>query len=224
MMHYSATEKTNFLIKPEGLLLIDSGGQYLDGTTDITRTYVMGPILDEVKQHFTLVLKGMIDLSMARFLFGCRGINLDILARQPLWKVMLDYRSGTGHGVGFLLNVHEAPNGFRWKIVPERNESAVLQAGMVTTNEPGLYLEGRYGIRHENELLCQTSIKNEYGQFMEFETLTCAPIDLDGVDVSLLTSEEKGFLNNYHQMVFNKVSPYLNDEERDFVRYYTRKI
>jgi Xaa-Pro aminopeptidase len=224
MMHYSASPKSNSIIKPEGLLLIDSGGQYYEGTTDITRTFVVGPISDEVKKHFTLVLKGMIDLSLARFLYGCRGMNLDILARQPLWKEMLDYRSGTGHGVGFLLNVHEAPNGFRWKIVPERNDSAVLEAGMVTTNEPGLYLEGKYGIRHENELLCKNREKNEYGQFMDFETLTLAPIDLDGIDTSYLNKEEIDFLNDYHQRVYTKISPYLNEEEKAFLKQYTRKI
>lgn len=224
MMHYQANEATAATLRPEGFLLVDSGGQYLEGTTDITRTFVLGPISDRQRRHFTNVLRGMMNLSRAKFLYGCTGMNLDILARQPMWSEGIDYQCGTGHGVGFVLNVHEGPNGFRWKVVPERNDNAVLEAGMVTTIEPGIYLEGEYGIRTENELICRKGLKNEYGQFMEFETITFAPIDLDGVDPTLLSSEEKAWLNAYHQEVYEKISPYLNEAEQAWLKDYTRAI
>ena len=166
MMHYSSTEETNVELKPEGMLLVDSGGQYLDGTTDITRTFVLGSITEEEKKWFTLALKGHIRLEKANFLYGCRGLNLDILARGPLWDLDMDYQCGTGHGVGHLSNVHEAPNGFRWKIVPERNDSCVLEEGMITSNEPGVYVEGEFGIRHENEMVVVKGNKNFYGKAM----------------------------------------------------------
>ena len=191
MMHYSADKDSAAHLHPQGFLLVDSGGQYYEGTTDITRTYVLGDLPYEWKQHYTAVLRGMIALSDAKFLHGCRGINLDILARGPLWQMGIDYRCGTGHGVGYLLNVHEAPNGFRWRIVPERNDSCILEEGMVTTNEPGVYVEGSHGIRIENELLCKNGEKNEYGQYMYFETLTMAPIDLDAVLPEEMTAREK---------------------------------
>ena len=155
---------------------------------------------------------------------GCRGINLDILARGPIWKELLDYKCGTGHGVGYLLSVHEAPNGFRWKIVPERNDSAILEPGMVTTDEPGIYLENKYGIRIENELLCVNAGTSPFGEFLKFETITYAPIDLDAVDVSLLNDEEKKWLNDYHKMVYEKLASELNDEEKEFLKQYTREI
>ena len=182
MMHYSSNEETNVELKPEGMLLVDSGGQYLDGTTDITRTFVLGSITEEEKKWFTLALKGHIRLEKANFLYGCRGLNLDILARGPLWDLDMDYQCGTGHGVGHLSNVHEAPNGFRWKIVPERNDSCVLEEGMITSNEPGVYVEGEFGIRHENEMVVVKGNKNFYGQFMHFETLTFVPFDRKGID------------------------------------------
>ena len=168
MMHYSATPESNTELKPEGFLLVDSGGHYYEGTTDITRTFVLGPISDEMKQHFTAVCRSNMKLANAKFLYGACGLNLDILARGPLWDMGIDYKCGTGHGVGYILNVHEGPNGFRWKIVPERHDSGVLEEGMITTDEPGVYLEGKYGIRTENELVCRKAEKNEYGQFMEF--------------------------------------------------------
>lgn len=224
MMHYSATKESNYVLKNEGLFLVDSGGQYLYGTTDITRTFVMGKISDEEKRHFTLVTKACLRLSMAKFLYGCRGINLDILARGVIWNELIDYQCGTGHGVGYLLNVHEAPNGFRWKIVPERNDSCILEEGMITTDEPGVYLEGKYGIRIENELLTIPLKENEYGKFLGFEIVTYCPIDLDGIDVNLLTTEERIFLNKYHQMVYRKLKPYLNKEEQAFLKQYTRAI
>lgn len=224
MMHYSASKETDVSLKPEGLLLVDSGGQYYEGTTDITRTFVLGFIEEEWKKHFTLVVKSMLNLANAKFLYGCTGLNLDILARGPLWNLGIDYRCGTGHGVGYLLNVHEAPNGFRWKHVPERNDQAILEAGMVTTDEPGVYIEGSHGIRIENELICKKAEENEYGQFMNFEMLTYVPIDLDGIDKQYLNSTDIEQLNRYHQMVYEKVSPYLNSEEREWLQSYTREI
>lgn len=224
MMHYSANEDSNAVLQPEGLYLVDSGGQYYEGTTDITRTMALGEISHELKLHFTTVLKSMLNLADAKFLYGCTGLNLDILARGPIWNMNLDYKCGTGHGLGYLLNVHEAPNGFRWKKVPERDDGCVLEEGMVTTDEPGIYIEGSHGIRTENVLVCHKGEKNEYGQFMYFEHITLAPIDLDAVDVSLLTPAERKSLNDYHELVYEKLSPYLTDEERDWLKVYTRAI
>lgn len=224
MMHYSATPETDSQLKAEGLLLVDSGGQYFEGTTDITRTFALGPVKEEWKKHFTLVTKSMLNLANAKFLYGCTGINLDILARGPLWNIGIDYRCGTGHGVGYLLNVHEAPNGFRWKHVPERNDSAVLEEGMVTTDEPGVYIEGSHGIRIENELICKKDELNEYGQFMSFETITFAPIDLDGIDTKYLDQSDIKQLNSYHSQVYEKISPYLNEDEKEWLKEYTRAI
>ncbi len=224
MMHYSATPETNAELLPEGLLLVDSGGHYLGGTTDITRTIVLGPISDEVRRHFTAVLRGMLGLQNARFLYGCTGINLDILAREPKWETDIDYLRGTGHAVCNLLSVHEPPNGYRCRIVPERNDSCVLEAGMVTTDEPGIYIEGSHGIRLENELLCRKGVENEYGQFMYFEPLTFAPIDLDGIDERALAEIDKQRLNSYHRLVYDTISPYLTEEEAAWLRVYTREI
>lgn len=151
-------------------------------------------------------------------------MNLDILARGPIWDLHLDYKCGTGHGIGYLLNVHEAPNGFRWKIVAERRDSAVFEEGMVTTDEPGIYIEGSHGIRTENELICRKGIKNGDGQFMYFEPVTYAPIDLDGVDPKYMTEKERQTLNDYHAMVYGKLFDYLTDEEREWLKEYTRAI
>ena len=214
MMHYSATEETNALLKPEGFLLVDSGGHYLEGTTDIT---------EEMRLHFTTVLCSNLNLASARFLHGCTGRNLDILSRGPLWKLGIDYKCGTGHGVGHILNVHEGPNSFRWQKregVPE----AVLEEGMITTDEPGVYIEGAYGIRTENELLCKKGVKNEYGQFMEFETITYAPIDLDAIDPNLMTEEQRAVLNEYHKKVYEVLSPYMTQEENKWLKEYTRAV
>lgn len=221
MMHYSATPESNYKLEAEGLFLVDSGGQYYDGTTDITRTTVLGPISDELKLHFTSVARGMINLSKAKFLHGCRGYNLDILSRSCMWNMGIDYQCGTGHGIGFVLNVHEAPNGFRWRVVPERFDSAVLEEGMVTTNEPGIYIEGSHGIRTENEIVVRKAEKNFYGQFMEFEVVTLAPIDLDGIVPELMNKDEKDYLNWYHKLVYDKISPFLTDEEREWLKVYT---
>lgn len=224
MMHYSASKESATMLEPNGFYLIDSGGQYYEGTTDITRTICLGEIPAVWKEHYTQVLRGMIGVSKAKFLYGCRGINLDILARGPLWNLGIDYKCGTGHGVGYLLNVHEAPNGFRWKMVPERNDSCVLEEGMVTTIEPGVYIEGSHGIRIENELVCHKTNKNEYGQFMAFETLTMAPIDLEAIEPSLMTQDELDFLNEYHQRVYETLQPMLPEEERLWLKEATRKV
>lgn len=224
MMHYSSNEETNVELKPEGMLLVDSGGQYLDGTTDITRTFVLGSITEEEKKWFTLALKGHIRLEKANFLYGCRGLNLDILARGPLWDLDMDYQCGTGHGVGHLSNVHEAPNGFRWKIVPERNDSCVLEEGMITSNEPGVYVEGEFGIRHENEMVVVKGNKNFYGQFMHFETLTFVPFDRKGIDKSLLSEDELAWLNDYHASIYEKISPFLTNEEAEWLKEACRPL
>lgn len=222
--HYAPTEESNLAVEPRGFLLMDSGGQYYEGTTDITRTIAVGPLTDTEKKHFALVLRSMLRLANARFLYGCRGLNLDILARGPLWDEGLDFKHGTGHGIGYLLNVHEAPNGFRWKIVPERVDSCVFEEGMITSDEPGIYIEGSHGIRTENLIVCRKGEKNEYGQFMYFETLTMAPIDLDAIDPSYLNDTEKQQLNDYHRLVYEKLSPYMDDGEREWLRKYTRAI
>ncbi|RDY23647.1 aminopeptidase P family protein [Romboutsia maritimum] len=224
MMHYSATKETDYKLEQEGLFLIDSGGQYYDGTTDITRTLVLGKISGEMKLHFTTVARSMIRLSMAKFLHGTRGYNLDILARGPLWDLGIDYKCGTGHGIGFVLNVHESPNGFRWKIRDDIDDSCILEEGMVTTNEPGVYIEGSHGIRTENEIVVKQLEKNEYGQFLNFEVVTYAPIDLDGINPDIMDKKEKEYLNNYHKKVYEIIKPYLNDEEKIWLKEYTRPI
>ncbi len=224
MMHYKATTDSSSKITGSGLVLIDSGGHYFEGTTDITRTYSVGRISDKIKVHYTTVLKSVINLSKATFLKGCTGQNLDILARGPIWDLLLDYKCGTGHGVGNLLSVHEGPNGFRWQKVPEREDSAVLEPGMITTNEPGIYLENSYGIRIENEMLCVKKETNDFGTFYGFETITYAPIDLDPIKTTMLTKEEKDWINEYHQMVFERLSPYLEKDEIQALAKYTRKI
>lgn len=219
MMHYSASENSNAEIKKEGLYLVDSGGQYYDGTTDITRTMVMGPITDEEKRDFTLTLKAHINLGNARFLYGATGHSLDVLARYPLWQEGIDYKCGTGHGVGFLLNVHEGPHGFAMVA-----NTVVLEAGMIVTIEPGVYKEGSHGVRIENVAVVQEDIVTDSGQFMKFETISFVPIDLEGIDVELLTENERTWLNEYHKDVFNKLSSYLNDEERAWLKEETRSI
>lgn len=224
MMHYAASEANNAAVVPGQLYLIDSGGQYFGGTTDITRTYAVGQVSEDLKKDFTYVAKGMITLSMAKFLHGCRGYNLDILARGAMWKHGIDYLCGTGHGIGYMLNVHEAPNGFRWKIVPERFDSEPFEAGMITTNEPGIYIDGSHGIRLENEMVARNCEKNMYGQFMDFEVITFSPIDLDAIVPELLNSDERAYLNAYHEEVYKKLAPYLNEDEKAWLKEYTRSI
>ena len=218
MMHYSAPEKNSTKIE-DGVYLLDSGGTYLKGTTDITRTFFLGKVGKKEKTDNTLVLKGMLALSRVKFLFGATGTNLDVLARQFLWNVGIDYKCGTGHGVGHILNVHEGPHGIRFQYNPQR-----LEVGMIVTNEPGAYIEGSHGIRIENELLVKEACETEHGQFLEFETITYAPIDLNGIVKTLLTKEEKQQLNEYHSEVYKKLSPYLNKKEKEFLKEYTKSI
>ena len=224
IVHYSATPETDVELKPEGLLLVDSGGHYLQGTTDITRTFALGPVTDEMKADFTRVCRSNMSLANAKFKYGCTGINFDILARAPFWNENLDYNHGTGHGVGYILNVHEGPNAFHWKQYPGRTADHVIEAGMVTTDEPGIYIEGKYGIRTENELIWQKGIKNEYGQFMYFENVTYVPIDLDAIDPDQMNRDEKRQLNQYHAMVLEKMAPYFEGDELEFLKEYTRAI
>jgi Xaa-Pro aminopeptidase len=224
IVHYSATPETDAAIEAKGMLLMDTGAQYLEGTTDITRTFVVGDVTEEEKKFFTLVLKGNLNLGGAKFLHGCRGFNLDYLAREPLWQIGVDYNHGTGHGVGYLLNVHEGPNGFRWRAQSGKAEGCVLEEGMVTSNEPGFYLEDKFGIRHENLVVCRKAEKNAYGQFMCFETLTMVPFDLDGVEPSLLSEREKQLLNDYHKKIYDTIGPKLTEEERTWLAHATRAI
>lgn len=219
MMHYSATPESDYKLKKEGMFLVDSGGQYLDGTTDITRTIVLGNLTEEEKKDFTLVVRGVINLSKAKFLYGVNGTNLDILARGLFWEQGIDYKCGTGHGIGFFLNVHEGPHAIRCNVVP-----TVLEEGMIITNEPGVYKEGRHGIRTENVILVVKDEETEFGQFMKFETISFCPIDLEGIVPELLTSEERAWLNNYHREAYNKLSPYLNEEEKAWLKHETREI
>ena len=222
MMHYTATEQNYAEVQPEGFLLVDSGGTYADGTTDITRTIVLGPLTADEKMYFTKVLKGMLALTRAKFLYGTTGNNLDILARGPLWDMDIDYQCGTGHGVGHVLSVHEGPQYIGWGF--GRRRSAPLEPGMVTSNEPGVYLPHELGIRTENELLVVKGTKNFYGQFLGFETLTWVPIDLDAVDPDLLNTEEKNQLNQYHATVYEKISPFLDKKEKAWLKQATRKL
>lgn len=223
MMHYEATPESFKALAPEGMLLVDSGGQYMGGTTDVTRTIVLGPISDEIKRHYTAVASGMLNLSRAKWLYGCTGRNLDILARAPLWNMHMDYKCGTGHGVGYILNVHEGPQGLRWRFVEGATE-AVIEDGMDVTNEPGVYIEGSHGIRIENVMVAKNGEKNTDGQFMYFEMLTYAPIDLDAIDVKYMTEETRAYLNAYHEKVYEKIAPYLDEEERAWLAQATREV
>lgn len=222
MMHYKAEPDTAAKLEPQGMLLVDSGGHYDTGTTDITRTFVLGPISDIQKKHFTMVVKSNLNLANVKFLYGCNGISLDVICREPIWKENLDYQCGTGHGVGYLLNVHEGPNSFRWQYRPGFDNP--FEAGMITTDEPGIYLQDQYGIRTENELICVKGEKNQYGQFMGFENITYVPIDLDGIDKQYLSAEDVKQLNDYHKMVYEKISPYMTPEENEWLKEYTRAI
>lgn len=221
MCHYSSSEETNCELKEGTLYLTDTGGNYMEGSTDITRTVALGKISDELKLHFTNVLRGNLALSKAKFLYGCTGQNLDILARQYLWNMDLDFKHGTGHGIGYLLSIHEAPCRIRWQY---GLEETVLEPGMILSDEPGIYIENSHGIRLENELLIQKGTQNEYGQFMHFEVITYVPFDLDAIDVSLLREDERKQLNEYHKLVYEVVSPYLDEKEREWLKVNTRGI
>ena len=224
IVHYSATEETDMELEPKGFVLIDSGGHYLEGTTDITRTIALGELSQEQKHHYTLVLKGNLKLANAIFKYGASGINLDYLARESLWKEGLDYNHGTGHGVGYLLNVHEGPNGFRYQVSKQRGECYKLEEGMVTSNEPGLYITGKYGIRIENLMVCRKMEKNEYGQFMGFETLTLVPMERDAINIEEMTQEEINTLNSYHKMVYDALKDELSEDERKWLLSVTAPL
>ena len=213
IVHYEATPETDATLKPEGLLLLDSGAQYLDGTTDITRTIALGPLTDEMKKVYTLVLKGHIQVELCKFPSGTSGTQIDILARQALWREGLNYLHGTGHGVGSYLNVHEGPHQIRmeWKPAP-------LVEGMTVTDEPGIYLAGKFGVRIENTLLVTPYKETEFGKFLRFESLTLCPIDKDPIIMDMLIPEEIEWLNTYHQRVFDTLSPYLDATETEWLR------
>lgn len=219
IVHYEATPETDVALKPEGLILIDSGAQYQDGTTDITRTIALGPVTDEMKHVYTLVLKGHIQLELAKFPDGASGTQLDALARECMWREGYNYLHGTGHGVGSYLSVHEGPHQIRmeWKPTP-------LRAGMTVTDEPGLYLSGKFGVRIENTLLIKDYQTTEFGKFLQMESLTLCPIDLTPVDFSMLQPEEIEWLDIYHRDVFEKLSPYLEGEDLGWLREATRPV
>lgn len=219
IVHYEATPETDVALKPEGLILIDSGAQYQDGTTDITRTIALGPVTEEMKHVYTLVLKGHIQLELAKFPDGASGTQLDALARECMWREGYNYLHGTGHGVGAYLSVHEGPHQIRmeWKPTP-------LRAGMTVTDEPGLYLSGKFGVRIENTLLIKDYQTTEFGKFLQMESLTLCPIDLTPVDFSMLQPEEIEWLDTYHRDVFEKLSPYLEGEDLEWLKEATHPV
>lgn len=221
IVHYSASPETDIPLKAEGFFLCDTGGHYLEGTTDITRTICLGAPTPDMKLYYTSVLKGHLALASAVFPHGCKGVNLDILARKPLWNMNMNYNHGTGHGVGYLLNVHEGPNGIRMRTT---SNDCVLEEGMITSNEPGLYLENRYGIRIENLILCRKHTKNDFGQFMRFDTLTVVPYDPDAVDPEFMSEGELSLYNIYQAHVYNTLSPYLTEKEREWLKNETRYL
>lgn len=218
MMHYAATEEKYKVLEKEGLLLIDSGGQYLEGTTDITRTFALGPVTEEEKKHYTLVLKSHIALAQGVFLEGCSGANIDILAREVMWKEGLDYKCGTGHGVGFFLGVHEGPHSLR------ATNHVPFKAGMIVTDEPGVYEEGKHGIRTENILLVKPYKQTPSGSFYHFEVITFFPIDTKPIEKSMLTQEELNWLNDYHQLVYKQLSPRLSGKAVEWLKANTKAI
>ena len=222
MMHYCSKPETDVRLREGSVYLTDTGAGFWEGTTDITRTFVLGEVSDTIKEHFTLVAMCNLRLANATFLQGCVGMNLDILARKALWERGLDYKCGNGHGVGYLLNIHEAPTSLRWRY--RAGDTHKFEEGMILTDEPGVYIEGSHGIRLENELLVCMGEQNEYGQFMYFEPITYIPFDLDGIVPEVMNSDDIKYLNEYHKLVFEKVSPYLNEEETEWLRKYTREI
>lgn len=222
IVHYSASEESNAVLVEGKLLLTDTGGHYMEGSTDITRTVALGEVSQREKEDFTLTARAMLRLMNTVFLYGCSGANLDCIAREVYWKKRVNFNHGTGHGVGYLLNVHEPPVNFRWK--EGKTPAPVLEKNMVITDEPGIYIEGSHGIRLENELLVCEDEKNGYGQFMHFEPLTFVPIDLDALLPEQMTEEERNMLNDYHKKVFGVVAPYLNEEEKIWLKEYTRPV
>ena len=223
MMHYSAKKQSAAILKNAGMLLVDSGGQYLGGTTDVTRTIILGPIDDSVRENYTAVVEGMLQLMKAKFLKGCTGRNLDILARAPLWNLGLDYKCGTGHGIGYMLNVHEGPHNISWRYRKEVEEYPI-EAGMLVSDEPGVYLEEEYGIRIENILLCVETQRRNDDCFLGFEPLTFVPIDLLGILPKKMSESNKEALNRYHEQVLSKISPYLEANEKVWLKEVTKAI
>lgn len=224
MCHYHAVPETCINLEPKGLYLVDSGGQYLEGTTDITRTFALGPVTEEEKLHYTLVLMGMLRLGNVKFKEGSTGLTLDYAAREPLWERGLDYNHGTGHGIGYLLNVHERPMGIRYRVVAERQDSMPIVPGAVISDEPGLYIEGKHGIRIENQMFSKVAEETSYGRFLKFEFLTYVPIDLEPVDVSIMTEQDLTYLNEYHAKVYEKIAPHLTEEEAQWLKEVTRPL
>ena len=222
IVHYSSSPETDVELKAGSLYLSDTGAGFYEGSTDITRTYALGEVPEKMKEDFTIVAISNLQLASAKFLQGSTGLTLDILARKPFWDRGLNYNHGTGHGVGYLLNIHEGPAGFRYKY--RAGETEEIQEGMVITDEPGLYIEGSHGIRLENELLARKGIQNEYGQFLYFETITLIPFDLDAINPAILDEENKKLLNAYHKRVYEEIAPYLNEEEKAFLKKYTRAV
>lgn len=224
IVHYEATELTNKKLEPEGMVLVDSGGQYLQGTTDNTRTIVLGKLTAEEKELYSAVAAGMLKLADAVFLEGCSGRNIDILAREVLWKKCLDYKHGTGHGIGFVLNVHEGPQNIRWSYAENMTE-AVIRPGMIMSDEPGIYLSGKFGVRIENIVQAIPVEKNEYGNFLKFKMLTYVPLDLEALDSKYLTVEDINRINAYHDAVYEKMLPYMTSEkEKEWLRNATVPI
>ena len=222
IVHYSAARESDAGLEEGRLLLMDTGGHYWEGSTDITRTFALGEVNYEEKEHFTLVARAMLRLAYTVFLHGCTGANLDCIAREVFWKERLNFNHGTGHGVGYLMNIHEDPVNFRWR--EGRTPAQRLEKNMVITDEPGIYIEGSHGIRLENELLVQEDAENEYGQFMRFEILTCAPLDLDAILPEKMSGDERMMLNRYHESVYERIGPFLEKDERDWLREYTRPV
>ena len=222
IVHYSSSPETDVELKAGSLYLSDTGAGFYEGSTDITRTYALGEVPEKMKEDFTIVAISNLQLASAKFLQGSSGLTLDILARKPFWDRGLNYNHGTGHGVGYLLNIHEGPAGFRYKY--RAGETEEIQEGMVITDEPGLYIEGSHGIRLENELLARKGVQNEYGQFLYFETITLIPFDLDAINPAILDEENKKLLNEYHKRVYEEIAPHLNEEEKAFLKKYTRAV
>ena len=222
IVHYSSSPETDVELKAGSLYLSDTGAGFYEGSTDITRTYALGEVPNKMKEDFTIVAISNLQLANAKFLQGSTGLTLDILARKPFWDQGLNYNHGTGHGVGYLLNIHEGPAGFRYKY--RAGETEEIQAGMVITDEPGLYIEGSHGIRLENELLARKGVQNEYGQFLYFETITLIPFDLDAISLDMLNEENRKLLNDYHKRVYEEIAPHLNEEEKAFLKKYTRAV
>lgn len=222
IVHYSSSPETDVELKAGSLYLSDTGAGFYEGSTDITRTYALGEVPQKMKEDFTIVAISNLQLASAKFLQGSSGLTLDILARKPFWDRGLNYNHGTGHGVGYLLNIHEGPAGFRYKY--RAGETEEIQEGMVITDEPGLYIEGSHGIRLENELLARKGVQNEYGQFLYFETITLIPFDLDAISLDMLNEENRKLLNDYHKRVYEEIAPHLNEEEKVFLKRYTRAV